>query len=57
MKTLRRLLLALVGLAVVGVAALAGSSWYYGGASGMGCARCHEIRPMVEAGPSPATGT
>ena len=49
MKTLRRLLLALVGLAVVGVVALAGSSWYYGGASGIGCARCHEIRPMIEA--------
>jgi hypothetical protein len=48
MKMLRRLVLALVGLALVGFVALAGSSWYYGGADGMGCARCHEIRPMVE---------
>ena len=49
MKTLRRLLLALATLAVLGVAALAGTSWYYGGDDGMGCARCHEIRPMVDA--------
>ncbi len=32
-----------------GVATLAGTSWYYGGDDGMGCARCHEIRPMVDA--------
>jgi len=48
MKTLTRLLLAVLGLAALGVAALAGSSWYYGGAGGRSCARCHEIRPMVE---------
>ena len=28
---------------------LAGTSWYYGGSDGMGCARCHEIRPLVDA--------
>jgi hypothetical protein len=49
MKTLRRLLLAALALAFVAVGTLAGSSWYYGGSDGMGCARCHEIRPMVEA--------
>lgn len=49
MTQLRRLALALLGLAVVAVAGLAGSSWYYGGKNGTGCARCHEIRPMVEA--------
>jgi hypothetical protein len=49
MKTLRRLPLALAAVAVVGVAALAGTSWYYGGEDGMGCARCHEIRPTVDA--------
>jgi len=48
MKTLRRLLLTLATLAVLGLAALAGTSWYYGGDDGMGCARCHEIRPMVD---------
>ncbi len=48
MKTLRRLLLTLATLAVLGVVALAGTSWYYGGDDGMGCARCHEIRPMVD---------
>jgi hypothetical protein len=35
-------------LGVLGVAALAGTSWYYGGDDGTGCARCHEIRPMVD---------
>jgi hypothetical protein len=49
MRVLRRLLLAIAVLAVAGVAALAGSSWYYGGDDGSGCGRCHEIRPMVEA--------
>jgi hypothetical protein len=49
MKTLRRLLLAIAAVVVLGVAALAGTSWYYGGDDGMGCARCHEIRPMVDA--------
>jgi len=49
MKTLKRLLLSAGALALVGVAALAGTSWYYGGDDGMGCARCHEIRPMVDA--------
>jgi hypothetical protein len=49
MKTLRRLLLAIVVVAVVGIATLAGTSWYYGGQDGMGCARCHEIRPLVDA--------
>jgi hypothetical protein len=48
MKTLKRLLLAALALAFVGVGTLAGTSWYYGGDDGMGCARCHEIRPMVE---------
>src|SRR5512139_1919069 len=49
MRTLRRLLLAIVAVAVVGVGTLAGTSWYYGGRDGMGCARCHEIRPLVDA--------
>jgi hypothetical protein len=49
MKPMRRLLLAVVAMAVIGVGTLAASSWYYGGADGMGCARCHEIRPMVDA--------
>jgi hypothetical protein len=48
MKTLKRLLLAASALAVIGVAGLAASSWYYGGSDGMGCARCHEIRPLVD---------
>jgi hypothetical protein len=49
MKTMRRLLLALIVVVVLGVGALAGTSWYYGGEDGAGCARCHEIRPMVDA--------
>ena len=49
MKTLRRLLFSVVALGVLGVATLAGTSYYYGGDDGMGCARCHEIRPMVDA--------
>jgi hypothetical protein len=49
MKTLRRLLLFALVLGVLGVGTLAGTSWYYGGDDGMGCARCHEIRPMVDA--------
>ncbi|HEX9092395.1 MAG TPA: hypothetical protein VF902_00280, partial [Coriobacteriia bacterium] len=48
MKNLKRLLVSAGLVVFVGVAALAGSSWYYGGDDGMGCARCHEIRPMVE---------
>jgi hypothetical protein len=48
MKILRRLLGTLATLFVLGVVALAGTSWYYGGDEGMGCARCHEIRPMVD---------
>jgi hypothetical protein len=47
MRTLRRALLGVVAVLVLGVAALAGTSWYYGG-DGSGCARCHEIRPMVD---------
>ena len=49
MKTLRRLLFSVLALGVLGVATLAGTSYYYGGDDGMGCARCHEIRPMVDA--------
>jgi hypothetical protein len=49
MKTIRRLVIVTVSLGVLGVAALGASSWYYGGADGSGCARCHEIRPMVDA--------
>jgi hypothetical protein len=48
METLRRLLVTLATLAVAALAALAGTSWYYGGDDGTGCARCHEIRPMVD---------
>lgn len=47
MKTLRWLLLLVLVLAVGGVATLAGMSGYYGGDDGSGCARCHEIQPMV----------
>src|SRR5512143_2933393 len=49
MRTLRRLLLLAAAAALVAFVALAGTSLYYGGEDGMGCARCHEIRPMVEA--------
>jgi hypothetical protein len=49
MRRLRRILLGLSVVCVAAFAALAGSSWYYGGSDGMGCARCHEIRPMVDA--------
>ncbi len=49
MKTLRRLLFSVLALGVLGVGTLAGTSYYYGGTDGMGCARCHEIRPMVDA--------
>ncbi len=48
MRTLRRLLLLAASAALVGLAALAGTSLYYGGEDGKACARCHEIRPMVE---------
>jgi hypothetical protein len=48
MRLLRRLLLTLAVLAALGIGSLAGSSWYYGGSDGMGCARCHEIRPLVD---------
>ena len=36
MKTLRRLLLFVLVLGVLGVGTLAGTSWYYGGDDGMG---------------------
>lgn len=49
MSTLRRSVGALAAVALGCVGALAGSSWYYGGARGSGCLRCHEIRPMVDA--------
>jgi hypothetical protein len=47
MKTLRRVLLLVIVLAVAGVATLAGMNGYYGGSDGSGCVRCHEIRPMA----------
>jgi hypothetical protein len=47
-KNLRRLLLSAATLALVGIAGLAGTSFYYGGDDGAGCARCHEIRPTVD---------
>jgi hypothetical protein len=49
MGTLKRLLLVAAAASLVGIATLGGTSWYYGGHDGMGCARCHEIRPMVDA--------
>ncbi len=49
MTTPKRLLLTAAALGLAGVATLAGTSAYYGGDDGAGCARCHEIRPMVEA--------
>lgn len=49
MKALRRALLGLLAVAVVGLSALFGASHYYGGNDGTGCGRCHEIRPMVDA--------
>ncbi len=48
MRALRRLLIAVAAVAVLGFAIVAGTSLYYGGEDGTGCARCHEIRPMVE---------
>ena len=48
MRRLQQAALALVSLGVVGMAALAGTSWHYGGGDGAGCGRCHEIRPMVD---------
>jgi len=47
MRTLRRLLLLAVVLAVTGVGTLVGMGGYYGGSDGSGCVRCHEIRPML----------
>ena len=49
MRTLRRLLFFALALGAVAIGTLAGTSTYYGGDDGMGCARCHEIRPMVDA--------
>jgi hypothetical protein len=49
MKALKRLLAAVALVALAGFATLAGTSAYYAGKGGAGCARCHEIRPMVEA--------
>lgn len=49
MRLLRRLALTLAAMAALGVATLASTSWYYGGRDGSGCARCHEIRPLVDA--------
>jgi len=49
MKTLKRLLVGLSALVVVGLLVVLGTSAYYGGDDGQGCARCHEIRPMVDA--------
>jgi hypothetical protein len=48
MKILLRVLAGLAALVVLGVVLLAGTSGYYGGVDGRGCARCHEIKPMVE---------
>jgi len=48
-KTLRRLVVVFVAAGLVGFAALAATSLRYGGGDGAGCARCHEIRPMVDA--------
>lgn len=48
MRTLRRLLVAVVVAVVAGFVLLATTSSYYGGSDGRGCARCHEIRPMVD---------
>jgi hypothetical protein len=49
MRYLRRALLSIVALAAAAVAVLAATSVYYGGSDGRGCARCHEIQPMVDA--------
>jgi hypothetical protein len=48
LKTPLRLVVGVAAVAVVGVVTLAGSSAYYGGSDGHGCARCHEIRPEVD---------
>ena len=48
MTALRRLLLAVAAAGALAFLGLAGSSSYYGGSDGRGCARCHEIRPMVD---------
>jgi len=49
MRALRRFLLSIVALAAAVLAVLGATSAYYGGSDGQGCARCHEIRPMVDA--------
>ena len=48
MRSLRRVALTFVLLGCGAFFVLATASWYYGGADGKGCARCHEIRPMVD---------
>lgn len=49
MRLAGRLLLIAVGLALLGIATLGGTSAYYGGSDGRGCARCHEIGASVDA--------
>jgi hypothetical protein len=48
MRALRQILLAALAAGVLALLSLAGTSSYYGGSDGKGCARCHEIAPMVE---------
>jgi Cytochrome c554 and c-prime len=47
-KVLRPLVFGLAATAVLGVLTLGGSTAYYGGSDGQGCARCHEIRAEVD---------
>ncbi|HXY41959.1 MAG TPA: cytochrome c3 family protein, partial [Vicinamibacteria bacterium] len=44
----KRLFLTVAAIGVLGLGALAATSGYYGGDDGQGCARCHEIRPLVD---------
>jgi hypothetical protein len=48
MKILRRLLLAAAAMVLLAIAGAGGTTLYYGRDDGSGCARCHEIRPMVD---------
>jgi hypothetical protein len=48
-KIVRRVLLGLSSVALLAIGAVATTSFQYGGRDGVGCGRCHEIRPMVVA--------
>jgi hypothetical protein len=49
MKRFCSILFAAVAAGVLGIAVFGTTTAYYGGSDGLGCARCHEIRPSVDA--------